>query len=118
MLETRNMNIYYAELILRGTITYEDPHCPTSWMGSGVYDIDEDVETEGSCYVVAETEEKARQLIDEYDFMHLDFQLEEVEIKSIALNKRDVDENAGVWDEFIKDLPERDYEPDPDARYD
>lgn len=112
------MNIYVAKLFVRGTVTYEDPHCPTSWMGSHVYDITEEVETKGTCDVAAETIARALELIDEYDFKGLDFQLEDVEVTSISLDHYDEFEDEGVLDTDFEPLPEKDdYEPDPDERY-
>lgn len=53
---------------IAGTYSYEDPKCPSYWKGSGCYDV-----TVASWYnvdvtVFAETEERAREMVETYDY--------------------------------------------------
>lgn len=109
------MNIYYAQITLLGEKYYQDVDCPTYWIGSGCYDVTEEVEVEGECMVAAESEERARELISEYKFDPDDFNYKDVEIVKIELEDSDDSDAEEVYDVEIDkvpigyDLPEPEY---------
>lgn len=73
------MKKFYVTAVLRGEYFYEDPGCPTMWMGSGVYDISVGVQQTAKCFVIAEDEDEAARLVDEYEFDPDTYQLDVVE---------------------------------------
>lgn len=108
------MNIYYAQITLLGEKTFQDVDCPTYWIGSGCYDVTEEVETKGECWVAAESEERAKELISDYKFDPDDFNYKDVEINSIELDGEDDSDSEEVYDVSIDALPINDYYPEPE----
>lgn len=99
------MNIYYAQITLLGEKTFLDVDCPTYWIGSGCYDVTEEVEVKGECWVAAESEERAKELIEEYKFDPDDFNFKDVKIDSIELDGTDDDSDyEEIYDVSIEKL--------------
>lgn len=112
------MNIYYAQLTLFGEVIYQDVNCPDYWRGSGDYDVTEEVEVEGECMVAAESEERARELIEEYKFDPDDFNFKDVEIVKIELEDSDDSDSEEVYDVEIDKVPIGYEIPEPDYDHD
>lgn len=90
------MNIYKVEFTIHKHTWYEDPRCPISWMGSGVYDIEVEYEQEGEAYVFAESEEKAASIVESYDFEsypRVGMSVDEVEVHDVEFDEVDADDN-------------------------
>ena len=65
------MKIYSASVILHGHDYFEDPDCPISWRGSGVYDVCVGYDQKAFASVVADSEEQATELVENYDYNRL-----------------------------------------------
>ena len=90
------MKIYSASVILHGHDYFEDPDCPISWMGSGVYDIEVEYEQEGEAYVFAESEEQSTSIVESYDFEsypRVGMTVDEVEVHDVEFDEVDADDN-------------------------
>lgn len=113
---------FKARVHVDGHYTVEDPHCPSEWRGSGVYDreiatwIDTDVELWAKSYGEAE------KLILGYDFADgTVIDIEDVFIKKIeylcCAKETEADDDIVLSDPDWKEEPR--YEgPDPDDYYD
>lgn len=87
------MKEYLVKVIIKGYVRYEDPKCPSYWKGSGVYDIDKDVMVNAELSVIAESEKRAREIVEAYPFdLELDFGYYGHEIDSCEL-VRDVEDD-------------------------
>lgn len=102
------MNIYHVYLKAYGHVWYQDVNCPTYWLGSGVYDVDVEVEVPIDCYVAADTEERAKELAEEYDYDPSEFTLDDVEVEDIELVKTGEEDPEEVYDITIGKLPVND----------
>ena len=107
------LKVFKAFVTVHGEVTYEDPHCPSFWRGSGCYDITEDVKVDATCYVCASSEERARQLVEKASFESDEFVTTDVEIDSIEFQETMEVDGEEVYDIEIERLPEP-WEPDPD----
>jgi len=113
---------YLVNVRLVGTVKFEDPHCPTQWMGSGIYDKEEAAECSAVVYVNAETEEDACSYAKDFDYRSEKYCPME-DVKTVKILKSSLDDVAdgsvGVEDVYFghpEPLSEL-YRPDPDARY-
>ena len=97
------MNIYKVQFTLHKHAWEEDPRCPSYWRGSGVYDIEIEYEQEGEVYVFAESEEKAQEIVESYNFEPLPLvamTVDEVEVTDIEFDGIDTDDNEPHIFEF------------------
>ena len=91
------MKLFNVKATLTTTTAYEDPRCPSFWRGSGVYDIYQDWEVDVNCDVWAESEARARELIESYSF---DRQWDDVVVKEI----KDLGDNTASDDEGVGEV--------------
>ena len=101
------MKRYKVVVALEGEYSYEDPGCPTTWRGSGVYDISVKVRQEAECLVCAEDEDQAVQFATEYDFDPDEYRLWDVFDLSVEYDgEAEPDDEAGVWDVVYDEIEE------------
>ena len=62
------MKLFNIKVCLDGTCMEESQTCPWYWRGSGVEDVEVPVYCYANVDVVAESEERARQIVLDYDF--------------------------------------------------
>lgn len=62
------MRLFEIDAHVYGTYEMEDPQCPSYWMGSGVYTVDVPYVIKVTCYVYAESEDVAVDLVENYEF--------------------------------------------------
>lgn len=80
------MNCYEITARIYGEVKKEDPNCPSYWRGSGVYDITSATWVNVELVVGAETEERARALVEDADWgQNWCWEYERIEIKSCSL---------------------------------
>lgn len=92
------MKAFEARLVLRGTYRIEDPHCPSGWHNSGCFDIDVPFRQLADALVFAESEEQAREKINEYDFSdHPDYTVTEFDDVTI-LKIKESEETPEYYD--------------------
>lgn len=79
---------YLANVRVDGHYSYEDPKCPSEWLGSGCYDIDVETWCEPTVEVWANSFAEAEKLVEEYDyaFYHC-VSIDNVQILSIKMIK-------------------------------
>ena len=108
------MNFYNITVHLYGEAVYTPDNVPWEWQGSGIYDISVDYDTEAVCSVIAETEERAREMVERYDFDDkANFYVQRVEIISCVLeleDEFDIEEIYEVTVEYPFTLPEPEYD--------
>lgn len=116
------MNCYEIELILHLYSLDEDPNCPWGWRGSGVYDIESDWEGTAVLTVFAESEERARELVEDGSLRdriekNLEYgSLDDWDIDSVELSEEDCDETEEKIDDMYvhSEPPENDDWDEPD----
>lgn len=118
------MKAFDAEFTIYGSYETEDPHCPSFWQGSGVYQISVPVEQKATAIVFADSEEEAIAKLKEYDYTDQpDYILEEcrgIDIHSIVETDcdrydEDDDEDVTVFYSEPRNTAWH-YMPDPDDR--
>ena len=62
------MKQYRIRALVKGHCFYEDPHCPASWMGSHVYDIEVPARFDVTCDVFAENASDAADLVEGFPY--------------------------------------------------
>ena len=62
------MKHFIVTALVKGHCIYEDPHCPASWMGSHVYDIEEPAQFDVACDVFAENASDATDLVEGFPY--------------------------------------------------
>ena len=91
------MNIYYIQLIASGTVLMESPNCPFEWRGSGDYDEEVSASAYVDVSVVAENEDDAREIAEEYAWeCNTLYDVKSVKVLSVGVVEEDVDEEEGL----------------------
>ena len=62
------MKIFTIEVCACGRVIFHDVNCPTSWRGSGVYDVEYEVHREFRHFVSATSLDRALKLVSRYWF--------------------------------------------------
>lgn len=62
------MNCYEIDACACGRVLRESPSCPSYWRGSGVCDEEVKTYVDFELSVVAEREEEARKMVEDYDW--------------------------------------------------
>ena len=62
------MRLFEIDAHVYGTYEMEDPNGPSYWRGSGVYTVDVPYVIKVTCYVYAESEDVAVDLVENYEF--------------------------------------------------
>ena len=116
------MKLYLVTVDLNGSVMVEDPHCPSYWRGSGVYDIDAPAHQEVEVTVCAADEEEAKKIALAYDYDNSMCELQD--LKDVTVLDMDflAEDEEGTKAEVVETaygaLEEIEcYEPDPDDIY-
>ena len=113
------MKKFEIEATLEGYFVMEDSRCPSYWRGSGVYDVEVPCTVKIAADVWAETEERAEELLNEFDYRNdrlnpYDIHVEEVNITKCMeedVADEDGDELIEVsYNDFWTPEYDRDYE--------
>ena len=86
------MKEFEIEVTIQGYYYFEPSSCPWEWRGSGIYD-DEGYETvQAVCYVLAQSEESAKNLINAYSFSEYNGHIDNITIDNVSVFDEDPEE--------------------------
>ena len=98
------MKCFEIGVMLTGTWEQEDPKGPSWWWGSGVYTIECRGDYYITFYVVAETEERAEEMVDKMDYYKIvdvedivDYEIDYIQETPECLTEDDTEESI-EWD--------------------
>ena len=107
------MECFEIEVSLKGTVRMEDPKCPSSWRGSGVYDIDVPVSAEAEVVIYHNDMEAVKKMLEEYEWPELEWsEVEEVEFGKVKRAFCDAEEVDSLEDAVIRVVSQT----DPDSQ--
>lgn len=79
------MKEYEIKVEFRGAYLRESRKCPIDWLGSGVFDIEEQEDLPAVFNVIAESEDSAKKIVEAYEFKEYYGQVRWIDIKSVEV---------------------------------